>query len=111
MIRLSVRLRRCERINRRIAHLTTERVRGDQKKISVGECLRTYTKLETEIERFIACLPPQTRSAFSARLKRVPQQTLVVAAADNMLRNATNTVSPSISTYVEGLPPPHKADK
>src|SRR5262245_20443645 len=58
-----------DRINKRIAHLTTGRVRGNDKKNSVGECFRTYTKLENEIERFMACLPKQRRSAFSARLK------------------------------------------
>src|SRR5687768_17188421 len=44
-----------EKINRRIAHLTTERCGDDSEKISVGECLDIYDELEPQIERFMAC--------------------------------------------------------
>ena len=75
------------RINKRIAHLTMERVRGDNK-ILVGECLGTYNKLETEIARFMACLSPGRRSALSERLNF---QAFIVS--ESMLLNATDTTS------------------
>lgn len=95
------------RINKRIAHLTTERVRGDDNdKISVDECLGTYSKLENEIDRFMACLPPQVRSALSARLN-VPRQqvALMVADPESTLRGALTTASPSYTTMTVVWPP------
>lgn len=90
------------RINKRIAHLTTERVRGnDNDKISVGECLLTYRKLESEIERFMACLSEQVRSALGARLN-VPRQqiALMVADPESTLRSATTTATPPRTSFI-----------
>jgi hypothetical protein len=88
------------KINRRIAHLTTERC-DDNDKISDAECLRTYSKLETEIERFTACLPPQMQSTLAERVK-IPRQALMAVAAERVLRGVTTTAAPitSFSTVV-----------
>ncbi|MGB9369249.1 MAG: hypothetical protein WCE79_24885 [Xanthobacteraceae bacterium] len=91
------------RINRRIAHLTTERVGGN--KITVGECLETYDELEPEIKRFMACLTPERLTALSERLEvKVPPQTFMVADPDSLL-GGVMTTSP-ITTMTVVWPPP-----
>ena len=80
-----------QRINKRISHLTTERVRGDDNKISHLECLRTYVELENEIERFMEGLTPQMRSALPARFN-IPRQKVMVAKPDSM--EAVDTTNP-----------------
>ena len=98
-----------DRINKRIAHLTAERVRGDGNKISHLECLRTYIELENEIERFMEGLTPEMRSALSAKLT-IPRQKVMVAKLDSVVE-AVDTASPSHAQAVVWPPPSDEPPK
>jgi len=92
------------RINKRIAHLTTERV--SDPKISAAECLVIYPKLEKEIERFMACLTTERRSDLSARFKVPRQDIVMVANPDAVLQGVTTTSDITTTTVVWS--PPHR---